>query len=413
MTRLAGRRRSRRLREAATWPALPPDRYEIRRPLGRGGMGTVYAAYDRRLEREVAIKVSNAPAPSSDLEARLRQEARVLAHARASRHRAGARRRRARRRALVLRDEATCAARRCRSTSRRSPARPRASASSSASPRPSPSRTPPASSTATSSRRTSWSAPSAKCWSRLGRRQDAGAPRRLRSRRLIRQRLRADVRDDSGVVRSADGVRHADRDARLHGAGAAARRRVDGGPGRRRLLARRAAVLAADGRAGAGSADAATRGLSALQPRPSRRLRAIVARCLADARRRPLSPTPRRWSTIWRAIAPASPSLAHPRVGVRARRPLPRSLPHVHPAGRRLPDHAGAVRLAAGLTAAKGRPRATCKRIVEERHDEQTRARIAARRRAGRRSTASPPWSRRRRPRRRSWASSSARRSRA
>jgi serine/threonine protein kinase len=78
MTRLADAAIA-RLREAATWPALPPDRYEIRRPLGRGGMGTVYAAYDRRLEREVAIKVSNAPAPSTDLERRLRQEARVLA----------------------------------------------------------------------------------------------------------------------------------------------------------------------------------------------------------------------------------------------------------------------------------------------------------------------------------------------
>ncbi|MEO5820772.1 MAG: serine/threonine-protein kinase [Vicinamibacteraceae bacterium] len=79
MTRLADGAIA-RLRDAATWPALPPDRYEIRRPLGRGGMGTVYAAYDRRLEREVAIKVSNAPAPSSDLETRLRQESRVLAH---------------------------------------------------------------------------------------------------------------------------------------------------------------------------------------------------------------------------------------------------------------------------------------------------------------------------------------------
>ena len=79
MTRLADGAIA-RLREAATWPALPPDRYEIRRPIGRGGMGTVYAAHDRRLEREVAIKVSNAAAASSDLETRLRQEARVLAH---------------------------------------------------------------------------------------------------------------------------------------------------------------------------------------------------------------------------------------------------------------------------------------------------------------------------------------------
>lgn len=67
------------LKEAAVWPALPPDRYDVRRVLGRGGMGTVYAAHDRRLERDVAIKVSNAPAQISDLETRLRQEARVLA----------------------------------------------------------------------------------------------------------------------------------------------------------------------------------------------------------------------------------------------------------------------------------------------------------------------------------------------
>ncbi|HEX5213849.1 MAG TPA: serine/threonine-protein kinase [Vicinamibacterales bacterium] len=68
-----------RLREVATWPELNSDRYEIRRPVGRGGMGTVYAAYDTVLEREVAIKVSNALVPDDGLEERLRLEARVLA----------------------------------------------------------------------------------------------------------------------------------------------------------------------------------------------------------------------------------------------------------------------------------------------------------------------------------------------
>ena len=68
-----------RLREVATWPELSSDRYEIRRPIGRGGMGTVYAAYDSVLEREIAIKVSNAIAPGDGLEDRLRLEARVLA----------------------------------------------------------------------------------------------------------------------------------------------------------------------------------------------------------------------------------------------------------------------------------------------------------------------------------------------
>ena len=68
-----------RLRDVATRPALPSDRYAILRPIGRGGMGTVYAARDRLLNRDVAIKVSNAPVPESDLDHRLRQEARVLA----------------------------------------------------------------------------------------------------------------------------------------------------------------------------------------------------------------------------------------------------------------------------------------------------------------------------------------------
>ena len=68
-----------RLRDLATRPAVSGDRYVILRPLGRGGMGTVYAARDAVLGRDVALKVSNAAVATGDLEARLQREAQVRA----------------------------------------------------------------------------------------------------------------------------------------------------------------------------------------------------------------------------------------------------------------------------------------------------------------------------------------------
>ncbi len=53
------------------------DRYELREPLGRGGMATVYRAHDRELGRSVAIKVF-APGQAGD-DARRRSEATALA----------------------------------------------------------------------------------------------------------------------------------------------------------------------------------------------------------------------------------------------------------------------------------------------------------------------------------------------
>jgi serine/threonine protein kinase len=70
----------RHLREVADLPDLSATPYEIVETLGRGGMGTVYRALDRRLDREIALKIVQylGGTGGEDVD-RLLREARVLA----------------------------------------------------------------------------------------------------------------------------------------------------------------------------------------------------------------------------------------------------------------------------------------------------------------------------------------------
>ena len=54
-------------------------RFKVRRPLGHGGFGDVYQAFDSRLERDVALKVLRDPSPPARVVERFFREARAAA----------------------------------------------------------------------------------------------------------------------------------------------------------------------------------------------------------------------------------------------------------------------------------------------------------------------------------------------
>lgn len=60
-------------------PDFSSTKYTFKRELARGGMGTVYLAEDRELNRLVAIKVLNTPDVNDDLRQRMIREAQIIA----------------------------------------------------------------------------------------------------------------------------------------------------------------------------------------------------------------------------------------------------------------------------------------------------------------------------------------------
>ena len=68
-----------RLRDVVDAPDLAGTKYELVGKIAHGGMGTVYVARDRDLDREVALKIVRAPVASREATARMLREARTLA----------------------------------------------------------------------------------------------------------------------------------------------------------------------------------------------------------------------------------------------------------------------------------------------------------------------------------------------
>ena len=69
----------RHLQTIVAEPDLSSTKYTFVKELGRGGMGTVYLAEDRELNRLVAIKVLNTPEVTDDLRSRMIREAQIIA----------------------------------------------------------------------------------------------------------------------------------------------------------------------------------------------------------------------------------------------------------------------------------------------------------------------------------------------
>lgn len=67
------------LRSVVSEPDFSATKYTFVKELGHGGMGAVYLAEDRELDRLVAIKVLNTPEISEDLRNRMVREAQIIA----------------------------------------------------------------------------------------------------------------------------------------------------------------------------------------------------------------------------------------------------------------------------------------------------------------------------------------------